>query len=234
MAVALVLAHSLPAAAATHTRTSRSGAVTATVTWKDPTQAIGYPHDYRVRIVRAGRTLVNGPVRVRGHNPDPRNLLRPAGLVGERPVAVRDMDHDGEPEVLVEATTSGAHCCETTKLWFYAHGGYSTVEHRWNNQRPRLGATLLHGADDWSYAFGSYVASARRSACSTPGCATSPRATRGSSSASSAGCASSTGARPAPPCSRRSSPTCTRSAATPRPTGCARGSAAATSACSTS
>ncbi|MGH9367974.1 MAG: hypothetical protein ACRD3M_09915 [Thermoanaerobaculia bacterium] len=93
-----------------------------------------------------------------------------ARLPGRPPLAVRDLDGDGEPEVLLDLYSGGAHCCWST--WIYHLVGRSlawgVLRHDWGNAGYRLeeldggGRLDFVSADDrFSYAFTSYAASRR-------------------------------------------------------------------------
>jgi hypothetical protein len=155
MALALALLLAFPAAARAGTQTATLGAVSATITWKSG--SAGPASDLSVRIVRAGATLVDGPVTVGGNTDD--QPIGPALWPDPLAVKVADLDHDGEPEVIVAATTDGAHCCTTTKLWTYTGSGYQASEHAWLDEGYRVRGGVLVGAADFSYAFGSYAES---------------------------------------------------------------------------
>jgi hypothetical protein len=122
--------------------------------------------DFRVAITREGQRLVDEPVMVRtcarlGC------YLRPTTFPpGREAVAVVDLEGEGEPEVVVDTYTGGAHCCTVSKIWRFDGGAYSAIEHDWGNQVYRLrdfgrdGRVEFRSADDrFSYAFGSYAGS---------------------------------------------------------------------------
>src|SRR3954453_8526818 len=137
----------LPTNAAAASRTATLGQVSATITW---TTGGGLARDLHVSIARAGATLVDQPVAPDDGGPG----------VGPwaRGVRVADLDGDGEPEVLVDAYTGGAHCCEVTTLWWFDGAGYQAVRHDWGNSTYRLGGGLLVGSDDaFDYAFTAYA-----------------------------------------------------------------------------
>jgi hypothetical protein len=86
----------------------------------------GY-RDTRLTIRRAGRPVHSARVPgCRGCD------VWPAYQGRRKSVSVRDLDRDGEPEVVVEGYTGGAHCC----LILYAY--------RWNGRR--YAARQLNGA----------------------------------------------------------------------------------------
>ncbi len=94
-----------------------------------------------------------------------------ASLPGRQAVTVEDLDRDGEPEVLLDLYSGGAHCCFSTWIYHYTQGAiplYSPLVHDWGNAGHRLedldgdGSLEFVSADDaFSYAFTSYAASRR-------------------------------------------------------------------------
>jgi hypothetical protein len=82
------------------------------------------------------------------------------------PLAVRDLNGDGEPEVLVDAFSGGAHCCALTEILHFTGPAYSTLEAYWGNTGYDLadldgdGRPELVASDDaFAGAFSSYAAS---------------------------------------------------------------------------
>jgi hypothetical protein len=78
-----------------------------------------------------------------------------------------DLDQDGEPEVLLDLYSGGAHCCEYTFFYRYAGGSYLRTEHGWGNSFYRIvnpdknGRPELRTADDrFNYAFSCFACSA--------------------------------------------------------------------------
>jgi hypothetical protein len=83
-------------------------------------------------------------------------------------LTVRDLDGDGEPEVLVDLYTGGAHCCFST--WFYrwdpAAGAYAKRVHGWGDPSYRIGdlrhdgrPELITADDRFAYAFTCFACS---------------------------------------------------------------------------
>jgi hypothetical protein len=145
-----------PAAAAADTQQASLGPVTATISWTGPDEN-GPPRDLHVTIARSGQTLVDEPVNSGG--PFPWTGARQA-------VTVVDLDGDGEPEVIVDAYTGGAHCCTVSKIWHFTGAGYAATERDWGNQvyvlrdLGRGARPEFRSADDrFSYAFSSYAES---------------------------------------------------------------------------
>jgi len=93
-----------------------------------------------------------------------------APLPGRSALTVKDLDGTGEPEVLLDLFTGGAHCCSITRIYHLVGRSlrYGVLEHDWGNPGYRLedldrdGRLEFVSADDaFSYAFTSYAASRR-------------------------------------------------------------------------
>ena len=76
--------------------------------------------DLRVRIEREDEKLINQrvPGCPAGCGPAGRNA-------DQRSVRLRDVDDDGEPEVLVDVFTGGANCCSVSLLYAFRNAGDS-------------------------------------------------------------------------------------------------------------
>jgi len=152
---ALALLLLLPATAAADSQRSTRGDVTAGITWTAASDSAP-AHGLRVTITRAGKRLVDDAV---GDGPAIYPLHRKA-------VRVVDVDGDGEPEVLVDAYSGGAHCCERTRVYRLRRGDYGFITHQWGNQVYDLrdldgdGRREFVSADDaFSYAFAAFALS---------------------------------------------------------------------------
>ena len=110
-----------PAAAQAKTESDTEGAVTATFSYtanKDRTQY----RNLKVEINRAGATVLTTTL--------PRYKdFWPGGAVDDSSVDVRDLDADGEPEVLVKLYSGGANCCLAALVFRYraATNDYASV-----------------------------------------------------------------------------------------------------------
>jgi subtilisin-like proprotein convertase family protein len=121
--------------------------------------------DLRISVRRHGVRLLSTPVArlachdcaVSGYNT----------LLGPSPLAVRDLDGDGEPEVLLDLYTGGAHCCFYTVILRFDGSRYRGSVAFWGD--PGYSLRDLNGdgppefltADDrFAYAFTSYAGSA--------------------------------------------------------------------------
>jgi hypothetical protein len=157
----------LPAAAsaAVQTETRTAGNVTAEFSY-DKVSDFEY-RDVRIKITRAGAVLLDAPV------PEPCDEcgVAPQGAGDPENVpalAVRDLNGDGEPEVLVDLYTGGAHCCSFTQIYGYKAdtNGYFRVKGSWYDYGYELvdldkdGNPEFRAADfRFAAAFTAYVAS---------------------------------------------------------------------------
>jgi hypothetical protein len=106
-----------------------SGQVTATLSYDKRKDATF--DNFHLKIDRAGVTLVDADL-----SPGCRRncLFYPANQgAGEDSVRVRDLDADGEPEVIADLYTGGAHCCTVSTLYGFdaATAGYRRVVRNW-------------------------------------------------------------------------------------------------------
>jgi hypothetical protein len=143
--------------------TASAGAVQATLTWGKAELGVADP---RLVIVRAGATAFDGsPVAASDGCRDGYCSFLPSGK-RKSALQVVDLNGDGEPEVLVDAYTGGAHCCAVTELAAFNGSGYAIQELAWGNTGYELqdldhdGKPELVGLDDvFAGAFSSFAAS---------------------------------------------------------------------------
>lgn len=161
LALALAaLALAAPALSAPPKETASGGAVRAELSYTkiSGTEA----RDLRLKIVRAGTTVLDGRLRL--------NCLDcgavPLKVVGLTSLRVRDLDGDREPEVLLDLYTGGAHCCFVTAFYRYDPSGprYARTEHDFGDAGFRLrdldrdGSPELESSDAaFAYAFASFA-----------------------------------------------------------------------------
>lgn len=117
---------------------------------------VRYGIEYRrlqLRIVRGARSWRSPPLGA--------SYARPRLLV-------RDLDGDGEREVVLDVYTGGAHCCTISRIYRYSRGRYRLTSHDWGNVFPpyrivdfgRDGRLELRSADDrFAYVFTSFAGS---------------------------------------------------------------------------
>jgi hypothetical protein len=110
------------AVAATKTESARSGQVSASLTYDYKRDRLGVLDfsNMHVAVTRAGGVLVNEQL---GKNCDFCTPWPASGAQkGVSSVRVRDLDADGEPEVLVDLFTGGANCCWYTQSYRFDAG----------------------------------------------------------------------------------------------------------------
>ncbi|MFQ5426033.1 MAG: hypothetical protein ACE5EV_03020 [Gaiellales bacterium] len=113
----------------------------------------------RLRIERGGEALVSG--RVLDRESGGPTASAPTGL------SVRDLDGDGEPEVVLDLHRGGAHCCTVSRIHRLEPDGasYAASEYDWGNYGYELrdiegdGVPEFVGVDDrFAYVFAPFAA----------------------------------------------------------------------------
>jgi hypothetical protein len=164
LALAGTLAASAGASSPVRSETATSGHVKATVTYR---QLDATHFAMQLSVVRNKNKVYNRPVPTSFAHTGP---SQPLGLVGgASTIELGDLDGDGEPEILVNLYTGGAHCCNWTWAykWQPTLKTYSRTAHVWGDPLYRL-ADLAHtnsleliSADDrFAYTFADYADSA--------------------------------------------------------------------------
>ena len=149
--------------------TRTQGSVDATLVYRKLQDLGG--DDYfgapRIRIARDGRQLFHELVPL-----DPR-LARGTPVQGDTgSFTIRDLDGDGEPEVMLVLDSGGAHCCAWTRVYRFAQAraGYVPATHFWGNTSSsptvvdvgRDGRLDFVSTDDrFAYDFNGYAGSVR-------------------------------------------------------------------------
>lgn len=147
-------------------QTQRAGArgTTAALSYRESNDVY---RGLRLRISRRGRTVLDAPPR----------RIQPCACPDDGPVVrqpggavhVRDLDRDGEPEVLVDFYSGGAHCCYYTDVYRYVARSrtYRPTVGYWGDLSSKLVDLGLDGRpefrtgdDRFAYAFASFAASA--------------------------------------------------------------------------
>ncbi len=140
--------------------TARSGAVSADLSYRESNYAY---HEVSIVIRRDGRVALHAPLSRFACRGCPASGF---GAIPPHPLMVRDLDGDGEPEILVDVYTGGAHCCFYTAILRYLDGTYRGKTVFWGDPGYSLerlrgpGVELVSADDHFAYAFTSYAASA--------------------------------------------------------------------------
>jgi hypothetical protein len=134
LAIALCVAFSATASAqpaAKHVQLSaQEGAVGAVLSYQEGLGGNLPYFNLRLQISRGGQGVYEQPVSSRycleGCVPEPIG----AGPTKTSPLAVSDLEGDGEPEVVLELSTGGAHCCTVVQVFSLDPGTstYRSVE----------------------------------------------------------------------------------------------------------
>jgi hypothetical protein len=148
--------------------TATSGAVRATVSYAFLRSDVYY---VRLAVARAGQQVYGRRVlplsRSQPWN-QPLGDWRKYGIANARTITLRDLNGDGEPEILLEFWFGGAHCCYWTRIyrWDPATSTYATAAHFWGNfdfqlrDLTGLGRIELVSADNrFAYEFASFAGS---------------------------------------------------------------------------
>jgi hypothetical protein len=162
--LAALAALALPATASADDAGSVSasgGPVQATLSWQAADFGVKDP---RLAVVRAGATLFEGPPVSSADLCSVGCIF--AGTGADAPLKVVDLDGDGEPEVLVDTFTGGAHCCVISDVLKFTGAAYARFELNWGSAGYRLrdvngdGRQELDGFDPaFEDAFTSHAAS---------------------------------------------------------------------------
>jgi hypothetical protein len=161
-AVLFVSLTAAPAALAA-TQTARSGDVSATFSFSGSFSS-GYTSE-RLTIARAGTVAYDQPVSSRFCY----TACAPGAPSANGPsVHVVDLEHDGEPDVVVDLFSAGAHCCSIEQVFSFdsATGTYVESERNFGDPGDRIvdlghdGRLEFLSADDsFAYEFTDYAAS---------------------------------------------------------------------------
>ena len=143
-----------PSAASADELKASNGTVAAVVSWT-PKSDFEY-RDLKLTVTRAGVVAWDKPLSVKG-------CKRPFCKPGD--VQVVDLDANGEPEVLVDVFSGGAHCCDIVQLLTFADGAYTATQRNFADPGYSIddvdadGRPELVSADArFAYAFASFAA----------------------------------------------------------------------------
>ncbi len=139
------------------------GTVSATLTYRQSTHAAVAPlvSDLQLQISRAGVSVFATPVH--SHFCE---ALCGLERFGTGPLRVKDLEADGQPNVVVELNTGGDHCCTVVQVYTYDPGAstYRVSEHDFGDPGALLTDVAgderveLESADDrFAYAFTSFA-----------------------------------------------------------------------------
>ena len=153
---AVALFPAIATGGATQTLSASHGNVRASVTY------VGdflLARNVRVTVVRAGTTILDRAKVLEARSAEPTTSAPTL-------ISAADLNGDGEPEVLLDLYSGGAHCCSFTRIYQFdpAFGDYTWTEHGWGNYPYDLadldgdGVPEFSSADDrFAYAFAAYA-----------------------------------------------------------------------------
>lgn len=142
-----------PAMASAATQTASAGATQASFSFTPVAKPFGY-RNLRITIARAGATLLDAIPSVTGCQ-EP--FCYPGAGPDKPAVRVMDLDGDGEPEVLLDLFTGGAHCCFATLVYRFTGSGYDSLEHNWADPGYRLEDVNHDGRPEFVSADGRFA-----------------------------------------------------------------------------
>jgi hypothetical protein len=149
-------------AALAKTETAHSGDVTATLTFQGK-----YPNytGERLEIAQGGAEFYDEPVTSKFCG----NLCAPyTAITGKAAVDVVDLEHNGQPDVVLDLYSGGAHCCTIVQVFSYDPGTMTYVETETNFGDPTAQIVdlrhngrfeFLTSDDSFAYEFTDFAAS---------------------------------------------------------------------------
>jgi hypothetical protein len=163
VALGAVVVTTAAAAPKPHVERARAGAAEAVFSYSFDAAAFRFSKQ-RLTIARDGVTSFSSRLRM---PPGGGFNAQPAGYFSHRrSVFVTDVDGDGEPEVVLDLYSAGAHCCWYTQIYRYVPETkhYSPLVHVWGNfgyvfaDLDHNGSQELVTRDDrFSYVFANFA-----------------------------------------------------------------------------
>jgi hypothetical protein len=145
---------------------AREGAVRAVLTYRE---GLGRPlpyFDLKLSIARSGTSFYEQPVSSRDcpSGCEPLTLGNDSSQLS--PLAVADLEANAQPNVVLELSSGGAHCCSVVQVFTYDPGTmtYGVAEHDFGDPGARLTeleggvSPVFESADDrFAYKFAPYA-----------------------------------------------------------------------------
>jgi hypothetical protein len=124
----------LAPAALADTETASLGPVTATLSYDHTADSPEWTN-LQLTIVRAGaQVLAEDPSFGDCESP----YCAPGGFANRNSVIVDDLDGDGEPEVIVDLYTGGAHCCYVSRFYRFNGATYVPADRNFGDPSYRI------------------------------------------------------------------------------------------------
>jgi hypothetical protein len=120
--------------------------VTATFSYEHHDDPWGY-NDLWLTITRAGQELYDGAPPSVGKGEEP--YCFPGGGIEGDSLRVRDLDGDGEPEVVLDTFSGGAHCCLWARIFAFDGSAYRSITHNFADPGYRIGDIDADGVPEW-------------------------------------------------------------------------------------
>jgi hypothetical protein len=133
LAAFAALAALVPGAAA-KTETATSGAVTATLSYEHTEDSPEW-NDLLLTIARGGTQVLAADPSFGDCQPP---YCGPGGFANRDSVLTQDLDGDGEPEVIVDLYTGGAHCCYLSRFYRWDGTGYVPADRNFGDPGYRI------------------------------------------------------------------------------------------------
>ncbi|HMD51559.1 MAG TPA: hypothetical protein VKG62_02510 [Solirubrobacteraceae bacterium] len=162
--VVVACSGALASSASAASVSASEGIVQATLSYEGPVSGQGGQGltNMKLAINRSGVSFYDQPVT--SHD----CATAPCGLenAGGGPLQVKDLEGNGQPDVILGLNTGGAHCCTIEQVFWFDPGvmAYRLVEHDFGDPGAVVSDVAGNGhlefrsADDrFAYAFGSYA-----------------------------------------------------------------------------
>ena len=128
LALAALCALPGAASAAIKTESATSGQINVLLTYKTGSYAYDVSGTH-ITILRSGVAALDSNVA----EPCKGCGVAPAGLGGGQSLQITDVDGDGEPEVLLDLYSGGAHCCTFTWIYRFTGSSYTGTSVAWGD-----------------------------------------------------------------------------------------------------
>src|SRR3954454_16383325 len=150
----------LAPAAVAKTETATSGSVTATLSYDHDQDGFKYTN-LLLTISRSGTQVLSGDPSF-GDCQSP--FCAPGGFTNRGSVFAQDLDGDGEPEVVIDLYTGGAHCCFVSRFYRWDGNTYVPADRNFGDPGYKIAdldgdgvKELISGDYRFGYAFTAFA-----------------------------------------------------------------------------